>query len=121
MSKKTVNQVAKYLHNIVEYRFDNNVAEIVEFIRTNFALGKVGTTKAQINKNNFVTVFMKWAATVRPTIDMEPDDQKEYGLIDGDFYLGDLLSEDDITLADFKDHKVALQKDCYRRKTKASY
>ena len=114
VSKKTVNQVTKHLNNIVVFNFEKDTRELIVFIRENFVLGKIGTTKAQINKNNFVTVFMKWAATVRPTIDMEPGDQKEYGLIDGDFYLGDLLSEDNVTLSDFKDHKVALQKDCYR-------
>ena len=114
VSKKTVEQVAKYLKNIVEYRFDSNLAEIVEFIKTNFAFGKIGTTKAQINKNNFVTVFMKWSAAVYPSIDISSDDQKEYGLIDGDFYLGDLLSEDNVTLADFKDLNVVLQHDYYK-------
>ena len=114
VSKKTVSQVEKYLKNVIVFNFAKDIQEFVGFIRENFALGKTGTSKAQINKNNFVTVFMKWVETVRPTIDIESDEQKEYGLIDGDFYLGDLLSEDDVTLSDFKDHKVALQKDCYK-------
>jgi hypothetical protein len=68
VSPKTVKQVAKYLTNITVFHFERDCAEIVEFIKTNFALGKPGTTKAQINKNNFVTVYDKWVKEVLPTI-----------------------------------------------------
>ena len=103
VSKKTVNQVARYLKNIVEYRFDSNLAEIVEFIKTNFALGKIGTTKAQINKNNFVTIYNKWVCEVLPTIGLNEQDWKglkEKGVKDCDFYLADLLSKDNKTIID---------------------
>ena len=103
VSKKTVNQIAKYLKNIVEYRFDSNLAEIVSFIRTNFALGKVGTTKAQINKNNFVIIYNKWVREVLPTIDLNETEWeylKKNGIKDCDFYLADLLSEKNKTIWD---------------------
>jgi len=103
VSKKTVNQVAKYLKNIVEYRFDSNLAEIVGFIRTNFALGKIGTTKAQINKNNFVTIYNKWVREVLPTIGLSNGlwkSLKESGVGDCDFYLADLLSRDNKTIVE---------------------
>jgi len=103
VSKKTVNQVTRYLKNIIEYRFENHVAEIVEFIRTNFALGKIGTTKAQINKNNFVTVYNKWMREVLPTIALSSKDWKDLkknGVGDCDFYLADLLSRNNMTIVD---------------------
>jgi len=103
VSKKTINQVAKYLNNITEYRFADNAVEIAEFIRTNFALGKVGTTKAQINKNNFVIIYNKWVREVLPTIDLsdtEWEELKKNGIKDCDFYLADLLSEKNKTIWD---------------------
>jgi len=103
VSKKTVNQVAKYLKNITEYRFADSTAEIAEFIRTNFALGKVGTTKAQINKNNFVIIYNKWVKEVLPTIDLseaEWEELKKNGIKDCDFYLADLLSANNKTIWD---------------------
>ena len=97
VSKKTVNQVAKYLKNIVQYRFESDVAEVREFIKGNFALGKIGTTKAQINKNNFIAIYNKWFREVLPTIDLTDElwkKLKEGGIGNGDFYLADLLSRD---------------------------
>jgi len=101
VSKKTVNQTAKYLKNVVEFRFGNNTSEIIEFIQANFTLGKIGTTKAQINKNNFVTVYNKWAREVLPTIGLSNGlwkKLKENGVDDCDFYLVDLLSKDNKTI-----------------------
>ena len=103
VSKNTIHQVAKYLMNVVEYRYDSNLAEIVEFIRNNFALGKVGTTKAQINKNNFVVIYNKWVKEVLPSIGLSGKDWKDLkqnGVSDCDFYLADLLSEDNKTISD---------------------
>ena len=103
VSKKTVNQTAKYLKNVTEYRFKSDFVEIKEFIRKNFALGKAGTTKAQINKNNFVIIYNKWVREVLPTIDLsseEWDELKKKGVKDCDFYLADLLSENNKTIWD---------------------
>ena len=103
VTKETVNKVARALHNIVEFRFASDLTEIMGFIRKNFALGKVGTTKAQINKNNFVTIYNKWVREVLPTIDLsdtEWEDLKKNGIKDCDFYLADLLSEKNKTIWD---------------------
>jgi len=119
VSKKTVNQVAKYLKNIVLYHFDSNVAEIKEFIRTNFALGKIGTTKAQINKNNFVTIYDKWVSEVLPSIDLLSKQWKTMlavGVGHCDFYLADLLSEDNKTISDKLN--VMLQTTYYKTRVK---
>ena len=119
VSKATVNKVAKYLKNIVEYRFAENLAEIVEFIRTNFSLGKIGTTKAQINKNNFVTIYDKWVNEVLPTIDLQDKQWKAMLTVrvgHCDFYLADLLSEDNKTISDKLN--VMLQTNYYKTRVK---
>ena len=118
-SNKTVHQVAKYLKNIVEYRFESDVAEIVGFIRTNFSLGKIGTTKAQINKNNFVTIYNKWVREVLPTIGLNDDDWKDLkkkDVSDCEFYLADLLSEDNKTISDKLN--IVLQQTHYETKVR---
>ncbi len=121
VSKKTINQVARHLKNIVEYRFENNVTEIVEFIRTNFSLGKIGTTKAQINKNNFVTVYNKWVREVLPSIGLSDKDWKNLkrkGIGDCEFYLADLLSEENKTISDKLN--IVLQSTYYESKIRST-
>ncbi|MDR3233271.1 MAG: hypothetical protein LBT46_06375, partial [Planctomycetaceae bacterium] len=120
VSDATVKIVEQFLTEeaLLQFDFKNDEAELMKFIQINFAAGRECTSKIQITKNNFVTVFMKWSASVRPSIDFSYDDQRRYGLIDGDFYLGDLLSEDNLTLPDFKDLNVVLQHDYYKIKVK---
>jgi hypothetical protein len=115
VSEGTVKIVEQFLTDeaLIQFNLKNDEQELREFIKANFVIGRDNTSKIQITKNNFVTVFMKWAGMVRPTFDMSYDELAEYGLIDGDFYLGDLLSEDNVTLPDFKNLKVVLKNDCY--------
>jgi hypothetical protein len=119
VSKETVNKVEKYLDNIIEFRFERDCNEIVRFIGKNFKLGKVGTTKAQINKNNFVIIYNKWVKEVLPSIELnegEWADLKKMGIKDCDFYLADLLSEKNKTIWDKLN--VVLQMTYYESKFK---
>jgi len=72
--------------------------ELEYFIRKNFVVGKTDTTKVPIDKNNFIAIYIKWLETVRPTIQIDWDRAKKSGIIDGDFYLADLLSLENKTL-----------------------
>jgi len=119
VSKETVNKVAKYLKNIVEYKFESDVTEIVGFIKTNFALGKVGMSKAQINKNNFVAVYNKWVREVLPTIGLSDTlwkKLKKSGVGDCEFYLADLLSRDNKTI--IEKLNIVLRETHYKSKVK---
>jgi hypothetical protein len=80
------------------FDFQKDEKELQNFIKTNFVLGKADTTKVPIDKNNFVTIYIKWLETVKPTIHIDWDKAKKSGIIDGDFYLADLLSIDNKTL-----------------------
>ena len=86
--------------NALLYHYDNDNEELRKFIKTNFIVGKFGFTKTQIDKNNFIVIYNKWLQTVKPTIAANWDMAKKKGVIDGDFYLADLLSNDNITLKD---------------------
>ena len=72
--------------------------ELKQFIRNNFIVGHSHVTQIRIDKNNFMIIYNKWLQTVKPTIAANWDIAKKNGIIDGDFYLADLLSKDNHTL-----------------------
>jgi predicted RNA methylase len=72
--------------------------ELKKFIKKNFIVGKFGLTKTKIDKNNFMVIYNKWLQAVKPTIAVNWDIAKKTGIIDGDFYLADLLSQENNTL-----------------------
>ena len=97
----------KQLYNLVEntlknesyiYKFDDDESELKEFIRVNFTAGKTSLSKVQIDKNNFVNIYSKWLNAVKESISVDWDRAKSFGIIDADFYLADLLSENNLTL-----------------------
>jgi hypothetical protein len=91
--------------------YDKDDKELKRFIKENLVVGKFGLTKTRIDKNNFMIVYNKWLQTVKPTIAANWDLVKQSGLIDGDFYLADLLSQDNVTLKEKL--YVLLNKDYY--------
>ena len=80
------------------FNFLNDDRELKKFIKKNFIVGKFGLTKTKIDKNNFMVIYNKWLQTVKPTIAVKWDNAKKSGLIDGDFYLADLLSYENMSL-----------------------
>jgi len=78
------------------YEKDDKILK--KFIKTNFVLGKFGITKIKIDKNNFMVIYNKWMNAVKPTIGVNWEIAKKSGIIDGDFYLADLLSRENKTL-----------------------
>ena len=91
--------------------FQKDDKEIKEFIKSNFVLGKSELSKIKIDKNNFIFVYNKWLQAVKPTIAVNWEIAKKKGIIDGDFYLADLLSQDNLTLKEKL--FVLLKKDHY--------
>lgn len=99
----------KQLYNLVKeelerksqtFYYDKNDAELRKFIKANFVLGRVGVSNIAVTKNNFVTVYFKWLQDVKPTIQIDWEKAKQYGIIDADFYLADLLSKDNESVKD---------------------
>lgn len=80
------------------FYFEKDDRELKKFIKNNFIVGKFGLTKIRIDKNNFMVIYNKWLLSVKPTIAVNWDAAKKNGIIDGDFYLADLLSQEDNTL-----------------------
>lgn len=92
------------------YHYDKDSRELKKFIKENFKVGKFGMTKTKIDKNNFMVIYNKWLVEVKPTIAVNWDIAKKTGIIDGDFYLADLLSRENNTL---KDKLFVLLKNSY--------
>jgi hypothetical protein len=80
------------------FYFLNDDKELKQFIKDNFIVGKLGFTKTKIDKNNFISIFNKWLQVVKPTIAINWEVAKKNGIIDCDFYLADLLSQENNTL-----------------------
>jgi hypothetical protein len=84
--------------------FDRDKQVLKEFIKNNFASGTEMspelTAHLQIDKNNFITTYNRWVEMVKPSININWDMAKKRGIIDGDFYLADLLSQDNVTIKD---------------------
>ena len=61
----------------------------------------------KINSNNFVSVFMKWQRALGNNIaDIDDPFSKKQGIILGDFYLADLLSEQNKSIPDMDRLKI---------------
>ncbi len=94
------------------FYYEKDQKELQNFIKQNFVAGKYGITKTRIDKNNFMVIYNKWLTAVKPTINVNWDFAKKVGIIDGDFYLADLLSHENETLKDKL--YVLLKKDQYQ-------
>jgi len=96
--EKTVNE-----KNLI-FSFDSDKALLKDFIKSNFHsqldLFPDLFSRLQIDKNNFIPTYNRWLEMVKPSIAIDWDIAKRKGIIDGDFYLADLLSEDNVTLKD---------------------
>ena len=93
-----VQQILDTANETYLFDFQKSEKELKHFIKTNFVVGKTGTTKTLIDKNNFVTIYSKWLESVKPTIQIDWNIAKKNNIIDGDFYLADLLSAENKTL-----------------------
>ncbi len=97
--------------NTLLFYYNRDDRELKKFIKANFIVGKFGLTKTKIDKNNFMIIYNKWLQDVKPTIAVNWDIAKKSGIIDGDFYLADLLSNENETLKEKL--FVLLKKDHY--------
>ena len=100
---KEFKQLDQKVRNIIEnnsllFTFENDDKDLKQFIKTNFVAGKSELSKIQVDKNNFISIYSKWLKTVKPSITINWEVAKKIGIIDGDFYLADLLSSENETL-----------------------
>ena len=77
------------------FRYETQADKLKEFIKLNFS-GKGG--KITVTKNNFVFVFQEWSENVKDSIAVDWEKAKKTGIISADFFLADLLSENNFSL-----------------------
>jgi 16S rRNA G966 N2-methylase RsmD len=82
---------------VKEFQFGTQDEEIKNFIKENILKGET-ENKFEITEHNFDRIYLKWAEKVKPSILVNWDEEKKNGLLDGDFYLADLLSRDDLSI-----------------------
>jgi len=80
------------------FDFAKDEKELRQFIHGNFVIGKSDTTKIRIDKNNFISIYNRWLEVVKPTIAVNWELAKKVDILDGSFYLADLLSRENETL-----------------------
>ena len=93
--KKSKNSIDK---NTLIFYYEKDKKDLKKFIKNNFVIGKFGITKTQIDKNNFMVIYNKWLETVKSSIAVNWNIAKNIGIIDGDFYLADLLTRENETI-----------------------
>ncbi|TAG51354.1 MAG: hypothetical protein EAZ27_13690 [Cytophagales bacterium] len=115
--KNLLSKVTNLLNsNALLFNYETDNRELNKFIKDNFVVGKFGVTKTQIDKNNFMIIYNKWLGAVKPTIVINWEIAKKNNIIDGDFYLADLLSSENETLKEKL--SVILKQDFYELEKK---
>ena len=105
----------RILHeNAILFRYDTQAAELREFIARNFRTSKDVTEKISVTKNNFTFVFQKWSNVVKPTIAVNWELLKKRNVISADFFIADLLSENNESIK--KTLSVVLSRTKYKFK-----
>ena len=78
--------------DFIIFNFATDYKDFKKYLKSNFVIGKTNQSKIRIDKNNFISIYNKWLRIVKPSISINWDDAKKKGIIDGDFYLADILS-----------------------------
>ena len=100
------------------FHFARDERALRDFIWANLGNYAGGVARIEIDKNNFIAIYSRWLEAVKPTIGVDWAKAQEGGIIDGDFYLADLLSEENKTLKDKL--FVLLERDRYLLNRKTS-
>ena len=114
---KTLHALAKELveSKKLQFNFKSDYKELQSFIQANFTLNNENITKIPITKNNFTTIYQKWLLSVAPSISIDWEEEKP-DILSSDFYLADLLSENNNTKAILDSLRILLQSDLYKVK-----
>lgn len=82
------------------YKYKENDSELKKFIKRNFKKGKIGLDQIEITQSNFVAIYTRWLKEVKNSINIDWNLAKKNNILDADFYLADVLSENNKTVTD---------------------
>lgn len=101
VSQKTVNTITPFLSQKIVFQYDTDANELKNFIAKNFVPENTRTIKLQVTKNNFIAVYNKWLKDVYPYISKANEEARtKAGIAPCDFFLADLISKDNKTIAE---------------------
>lgn len=113
---KLLKDLDSILNTAQIFYYEKNDEELKNFIKKNLTSENIN--KFKIDKNNFASIYHKWNKMVKDTISIDWNLAKESGIIDADFYLADLLSNENETIS--QNLFAILKKDYYEfNKTKS--
>jgi len=95
---KLLEQLKPILNKALIFEYETKEKELKSFIKNNLTTQNL--SKYKIDKNNFIEIYHKWEKEVKPSISIDWDLAKKNGILDADFYLADLLSEDNVSIKD---------------------
>ncbi|MBX2079324.1 hypothetical protein I9T54_07280 [Campylobacter peloridis] len=95
---KLLKELDGILSEALIFYYEKNDEELKNFIKEN--LTNENISKFKIDKNNFVSIYHKWSKSVKESISIDWDLAKKNGIIDADFYLADLLSNENQTIVE---------------------
>ncbi|ELP9120072.1 hypothetical protein QTU61_000612 [Campylobacter lari] len=95
---KLLKELDEILNEVLIFYYEKNDEELKNFIKEN--LTNENISKFKIDKNNFVSIYHKWSKSVKESISIDWDLAKKNGIIDADFYLADLLSNENQTIVE---------------------
>ena len=97
------------------FDFLKDAKELARFIKDNFTVGGDGDLNLiQIDKTNFTHVYAKWRDAVLPTIDVDWVALRKRDIIDADFFLADLFSNENATVMERLN--VLLERNHYKQR-----
>lgn len=119
---KTVELVRKFAAaHLKLYNYDTDEKELKSAI-SKIASGRGlrgQSLQKKINANNFVSVFMKWQKEIGDNIrDINSEYNKKAGITLGDFYLADLLSDDNESISELDKLKILRNGNGYKSNVK---
>ncbi|PID27901.1 MAG: hypothetical protein CSB55_06890 [Candidatus Cloacimonadota bacterium] len=92
--EKRIADIIKKKSYVYDYKKDKKELKI--FIKNNIRKSSQ-SGKIKIGKNNFIPVYLRWLEVVKPVIDVNWDKLKSNRIIDADFFLADLFTDDQDT------------------------
>lgn len=99
----------------LQFRFKEDCKALQNFIKENFTLTNTKLHKVQVEQTNFIHIYYRWLNEVAPSIDIEWD-RYEKDFLSADFFLADLLSENNHTESIRENLRVLLQNNLYEAK-----
>jgi len=111
-------EIKSLVNNVLEmekhqYCFGKDDKELRFFVQNNLfsPFGGRGDGKIQIDKNNFLSIYLRWLDEIKPLIGFDFEKGRKQQVLDSDFYLADLFVDDRNTAA--IDDDVSIKDDLF--------